>query len=182
MPHIKILVYFCIGKGYLLYHGSLLQNYMRQRIFFFTVPIDTEKLISILKKHLYPGKQIRVLVVDDDLAVRESISRTMKKLDWITDTCADGVEALAYLKEKIPSVILLDLLMPRMNGFQFLTHIREEEQYRNIPVIIFSSKTLDAEERAILENQSVVIISKDLGSRSDLIACIKEKLDYSNEQ
>lgn len=146
---------------------------------FLNKPIDTNKLVETLRKHLYSGNQIRVLVVDDDLAVRESISRSMKKLDWIIDTCSDGIEALAYLKEKIPSVILLDLLMPRMDGFQFLATIRENEKYRNIPVVVFSSKTLDEQERAELQQQSVLIVSKDLGSRSDLIASIKEKLDYT---
>jgi chemosensory pili system protein ChpA (sensor histidine kinase/response regulator) len=97
-----------------------------------------------------PAKRWMVLVVDDSPSVRLMTSRVIEKAGWNVETARDGLEALEKLHTmEPPSVILSDIEMPRMGGYEFVAALREDDALRNIPVIFVSSRTEDRQQAAL---------------------------------
>ena len=86
-------------------------------------------------------KQITVMVVDDSITVRKVTTRLLERNGMQVVTAKDGVDAVATLQETIPDIFLLDIEMPRMDGYELATHIRNEEKLKNIPIIMITSRT-----------------------------------------
>jgi len=90
------------------------------------------------------------MVVDDSITVRKVSSNILKRHGFDVMTARDGVDAIAQLNDKIPDIILLDVEMPRMDGFEFAMFMRNIEQYKNLPIIMITSRTGDKHrERAL---------------------------------
>ncbi len=85
--------------------------------------------------------KICVLVVDDSLTVRRVTSRLLKRQNMEVLTAKDGVEALTFLDERLPDVVLLDVEMPRMDGYELTRHIRRSERLKHLPIIMITSRT-----------------------------------------
>ncbi len=85
--------------------------------------------------------RVTVMVVDDSITVRKVTTRLLERHDMDVITAKDGVDAVALLQEHIPDVMLLDIEMPRMDGFELATHMRNEERLRDIPIIMITSRT-----------------------------------------
>ena len=83
----------------------------------------------------------KVLIVDDSITVRKVTSRVLERNDLIPMTAKDGVDAIAVLEEGLPDVILLDVEMPRMDGYEFATHVRNTERLKDIPIIMITSRS-----------------------------------------
>jgi chemosensory pili system protein ChpA (sensor histidine kinase/response regulator) len=83
---------------------------------------------------------LHVLVVDDSLSVRRAVCLTLEQAEWQTTTAKDGIEALEKLLNFRPDVALVDIEMPRMNGFELLARIRSEADLRSLPVIFLTSR------------------------------------------
>ena len=84
-----------------------------------------------------------VMVVDDSITVRKVTQRLLKRHDYNVITARDGVDAIALLHETIPDVMLLDIEMPRMDGFELATHMRDDDEFKEIPIIMITSRTGD---------------------------------------
>ena len=82
-----------------------------------------------------------VMIVDDSITVRKVTQRLLDRHNFDTLTAKDGVDALTLLLEQIPDVMLLDIEMPRMDGFELATAIRNDERLKNIPIIMITSRT-----------------------------------------
>ena len=82
-----------------------------------------------------------IMVVDDSITVRKVTSRLLKRYDMNIITAKDGLDALDKLEEQIPDVMLLDIEMPRMDGFELATRMKKNDQYKNIPIIMITSRT-----------------------------------------
>jgi chemosensory pili system protein ChpA (sensor histidine kinase/response regulator) len=80
------------------------------------------------------------MVVDDSLSVRRAVCATLEKQGWHTETAKDGIEALEKLMSLRPEVVLLDIEMPRMNGFELLTRIRADARLHDLPVVFLTSR------------------------------------------
>ncbi len=124
-------------------------------------PIDTIELLSALKDHCPSQPTPSVLVVEDEAATREFISRVLEKEGWKIDQAVNGLDALHQLSEAVPDVILLDLMMPEMDGFEFLARMRKNDQWKEIPVVIVTAKTLSNEDRKRLNGSVQTLIRKD---------------------
>src|SRR5262249_40913496 len=85
----------------------------------------------------------------------------------------DGQQALDQLRDRVPSAILLDLMMPVMDGFEFLVELRREDAWRNIPVIVLTAKELSAEERERLNGSVAGILQKGPYSREALLSEVR---------
>ena len=83
-----------------------------------------------------PGKDSYVLVVDDDPDAREILKLVMRNIRLAVKEAQNGIEALELIRAERPSLILLDLMMPVMDGFQVLTHLRSDPETRAIPIIV----------------------------------------------
>ncbi|MDP6572309.1 MAG: PAS-domain containing protein [Rhodospirillales bacterium] len=129
-------------------------------------PVDREKLMSTLRKHC-PGNRRRVLVVEDDAPTREIMKSILKKEKWVVDEAENGLVGLRRVADAMPDVILLDLIMPEMDGFEFLSEIRANENWRGVPVIVVTAKTLTAKDRRQLEGRVMALLSKNA---EDLVA------------
>jgi chemosensory pili system protein ChpA (sensor histidine kinase/response regulator) len=88
-----------------------------------------------------PARTPYVLVVDDSLTVRKITSRLLTREGFEAGTARDGVDALQVLAERVPDVILLDIEMPRMDGFEFAKTVKTDPKLRNIPIIMITSRT-----------------------------------------
>lgn len=86
------------------------------------------------------AEPLKVLVVDDSISVRYSLTRLVESQSWSSFQAVDGVDALEKLEILVPDVIVLDIEMPRMNGFEFMGIIRNDERYKDIPVVMLTSR------------------------------------------
>ncbi|HRJ54032.1 MAG TPA: Hpt domain-containing protein [Candidatus Thiothrix moscowensis] len=83
----------------------------------------------------------RILVVDDSVTVRRVTEKFLNAREYVVATAKDGMEALERVGEFLPDAVLLDIEMPRMDGFELLGHLRRDPQWRNLPVVMISSRT-----------------------------------------
>lgn len=88
-----------------------------------------------------PEGPLRILVVDDSVSIRQVISRLMAEQGWRAETARDGVEALERIREFGPDLIVLDIEMPRMNGYEFLSAVNAQPDLREVPVVVLTSRT-----------------------------------------
>ena len=112
-------------------------------------PIKRERLINLLSAYL-TSDDAEILLVEDDQDSAEIITRAATQAGHKIRHANNGLEGLRALKENRPDVIVLDLMMPEMDGFEFLREIRNSEDFRNIPVIVVTAKTLSEEDRGFL--------------------------------
>jgi CheY-like chemotaxis protein len=124
-------------------------------------PLDAEAVLNSLKRlaHLNGAAIRRVLVVDDDPNVHD-LARQVLGEHYQLDHAADGVLALEAVQAQRPDAILLDLMMPRLDGFGVIELLQHNPEYGNIPVIVITAKTLTAEEAALLQQNVAHVIHK----------------------
>ena len=109
---------------------------------YLTKPIDWERLAAVLQRYECARPPCPVLVVEDDPVMREMLRRRLEKEGWKVIEAENGRVALERMAERQPELILLDLMMPEMDGFQFLDEVRRQEDWHPIPVIVITAKEL----------------------------------------
>jgi CheY-like chemotaxis protein len=87
--------------------------------------------------------RLMVMVVDDSITVRKVTTRLLERNGYQVLTAKDGVDAMGQLQEVMPDMLLLDIEMPRMDGFELATHMRNDERLRHVPIIMITSRTGD---------------------------------------
>jgi len=145
---------------------------------FMTKPIDRARLLGLIKKFSHTKNAV-VLAVDDDPDVRAVIRQAIEGVDLIAAEAANGREALEWLdKNPAPALILLDLMMPEMDGFEFLTRMRKRQDAIDIPIVVLTAKELSDAERLFLAERTILVLSKSaqpVGSIGHAIAAIAER-------
>jgi CheY-like chemotaxis protein len=136
---------------------------------YLTKPVNRKSLLAVLKKHCPDVRARSVLVVEDDGTTRDLLGRTLESDGWRVDEAANGLLALEQVRKNRPDVIVLDLMMPEMDGFEFLRELRHQEEYRNLPVVVVTAKTITAEERERLNGQVTQVLQKGTYSRDQLL-------------
>jgi signal transduction histidine kinase/DNA-binding response OmpR family regulator len=140
-------------------------------------PVDRAELAEALRVHRVPGEERTVLIVDDDPMMLQMTQQTVERLGLRAATAGHGRAALDWLAENPPPrLILLDLLMPEMDGFEFLRVLRERPDRRDIPVLVLTAKTLDAEERAELSQIAQRVVAKGASAHLGLSGVLREVL------
>jgi signal transduction histidine kinase/CheY-like chemotaxis protein len=138
---------------------------------YLTKPIDRERLLAVLARHR-PG--LPILVVDDDPALRELLRRALEREGYVVVEAADGRAALARIEERVPGLILLDLMMPHMDGFEVLAELRTRPAWRGIPVAVVTAKDLAPEERQRLNGHVERVLAKGALGPQALLAEVRE--------
>jgi PAS domain S-box-containing protein len=123
-------------------------------------PIDSERLLAILQPYQTEPSATSVLVVEDNPGNRDMICRQLTKAGWNVLEAQNGLQALSVIQKQQPGVILLDLMMPKMDGFEFIRQLRQHPQWRSLPVIVLTAKDLTVEERQWLDGQTQRIYHK----------------------
>jgi CheY-like chemotaxis protein len=140
-----------------------------------TKPIRHEQLVAVLNKyHVGDSSMNLVMVVDDEEYMRELISMILEAEGWRVFLAENGQVALEHLNDKKPSLILLDLNMPVMNGFEFLTRLRTNTQWQSVPVIVLTGEQLSAEQQTFLNSRVALTVQKQQHSRGELISHIHQ--------
>ncbi len=119
----------------------------------------------------------RVLIVDDDDDVIEVFVDVLGAEGYEPTIARNGREALDLLRGGLrPTAILLDLMMPEMDGFQFTREVRANPDWREIPIVIMTVKDINAEDRALLDGQVSSILQKGACNREELLAEISSRI------
>ncbi len=146
---------------------------------FMTKPIDRNKLIAFLRKLAPATKDVVVLIVDDDADVRDIVKDTVEGVGMKAATAVNGRAALQWLdKNPRPALILLDLMMPEVDGFEFLERIRENEGLDELPVVVLTAKELSEAERNFLAERTLLVLSKSaqpIGALGAALVAIAER-------
>jgi CheY-like chemotaxis protein len=144
-------------------------------------PFDRETILAALA-HISPQRG-HLLVVDDDPQVIELVRQLLADEPYIIETALDGQEALEKISRQRPEVILLDLLMPQMDGFAVIESLHQDPQYRNIPIIVLTAKMLTSEEKRLLQQRVCKVFQKNGLERDILIAELRNVLQaYQNTE
>lgn len=139
-------------------------------------PVDYDRLLTLLQHYCTNSSPTSVLVVEDNTENREMINRQLTKAGWRVLEAENGRRALDVMQIEQPGVILLDLMMPEMDGFEFIRELRQHPQWRSLPVIVLTAKDLTLEERQWLGEQTQRIYSKGDHSRQLLLDEIRNLL------
>ena len=140
---------------------------------FLTKPIDRDRLIALLRPYQTRERRTRVLLVEDDPTQRERIRSWLESQQWQISEAENGRVALDRLTDDVPDIILLDLMMPEMDGFQLITALQERPAWRGIPVIVITALDLTAADRARLNSGVEGILLKDSFDPAQLVATVR---------
>jgi len=136
---------------------------------YLTKPIDRQRLVSILEKYRQDHSPSTVLVVDDEPANRSTLRQMLEKEGFEVTEAENGRVALESMAHTRPSVILLDLMMPEMDGFEFVANLRGREEWRDIPAVVLTAKDITYQDRLRLDGYVTQVIQKEeLGSEAPL--------------
>jgi PAS domain S-box-containing protein len=135
-------------------------------------PIPKRVLLETLQKYILPSSvnESAILLVDDDPKTLELLSETLRSAGYETESVQTGSRALEVLTSKTVDGILLDLLMPGMDGFEVISHIRSRTDLENLPIFVMTGKTLTREELTLLKSQTQGLFQKDAPWQRQLIA------------
>ena len=128
---------------------------------YMTKPVDRDRLLTLVRRFTNRNENAVVLVVDDDPDVRNVVRTTLHKVGLKTAEAINGKVAFEWLSANpLPDLVLLDLMMPELDGFHFLERLREKSEWLNLPVVVLTAKDLTVEERAFLAERTVLILEK----------------------
>ena len=139
-----------------------------------TKPVDRQRLSQILKKYTCANPPCPVLMVEDDPAIRSITRNILEREGWKVTEAENGREALECMEEERPSLILLDLMMPEMDGFEFADRVRQRPEWRFIPIVVLTAKDLTVKERRRLSGSVETILHKDGDSREALLNQVRD--------
>jgi CheY-like chemotaxis protein len=126
-------------------------------------PFDREAILDTLARITSPAKErkpVRLLVVDDDPGVVNVVRQLLEDEPYEIQSASDGQEALRAIAREQPDIILLDLLMPRLDGFGVIEAVEQDPSYRDIPVVVLTAKTLTNDELAGLQQRVSRVMRK----------------------
>jgi len=141
---------------------------------YLTKPIDWKRLTAILHNYKSADATRRVLVVEDDARMRKMLRTRLEKQGWTVIESENGRVALERMADGQPDLILLDLMMPEMDGFQFVEQVRTREGWRSIPIIVITAKDLNEEDRQRLNGYVEGILQKGTYKPEELLREVRD--------
>jgi GAF domain-containing protein/CheY-like chemotaxis protein/anti-sigma regulatory factor (Ser/Thr protein kinase) len=143
---------------------------------YLTKPIERDRLLAVLRAH---RRDHPVLVVDDDVTLRQLLRRMLEPEGYTVVEAENGRVALDRLSSVAPSVVLLDLMMPEMDGFEFVTEFRRNEAWRGIPIVVITARDLSRDDRERLNGYVQKILQKGVHGRDQLLAEVRDLVAVS---
>jgi len=148
---------------------------------YLTKPVDRDKLVDLMRRYRAREGLTRVLVVEDDITQREHLRSWLEPQHWRLSEAENGRVALDRLREGEPDVIILDLMMPEMDGFQLVAEIQKHSTWRRIPVIVLTARDLSKEDRERLNSGIETILMKGTFTATDLIERVRQVTGKQHE-
>jgi CheY-like chemotaxis protein len=127
-------------------------------------PIDRERLAAVLRKYSRLRDSNPILVIEDDANTRELLCAILAKDGWAVRTAENGKIAMKMVAETRPSLVLLDLMMPEMDGFSFVDEFRRRPDVGEVPIVVLTAKDLTTEDRKRLNGHVESIMLKGEGT------------------
>lgn len=140
---------------------------------YLTKPIERDRLSAILRKYQHTASDRTILLIEDDSATREMTRRTLEKEGWTVTEAENGCIALERLAIQQPELILLDLMMPQMDGFAFVKQLQQNVLWRDIPVVVLTALDVTPEDRLRLNGYVENILQKGAYSVEELLMQIR---------
>ncbi|MCQ6557111.1 hybrid sensor histidine kinase/response regulator [Paenibacillus mendelii] len=144
---------------------------------YLTKPVERERLIKVMEKYIEKRSEHQVLVIEDDSTATEFMTKLLLREGYSVAHAGNGRLALEQLSKEIPSLILLDLMMPEMDGFQFIAEMRKQKDWNSVPIVVMTAKTITAEERQMLNRHVTNIMQKGSLDYSTLVAEIRKCME-----
>jgi CheY-like chemotaxis protein len=148
---------------------------------YLTKPIEWPRLHEVLARYREHADNNDVLVIEDNPDTREMFTRNLEKEGWTVRTAENGREGLQRMNDALPALILLDLMMPEMDGFEFMEAFREHPDWRGIPVIVVTAKELSEEDRNRLNGQVTLIMEKGHFHKDELLKEIQQLISMQTQ-
>jgi signal transduction histidine kinase/CheY-like chemotaxis protein len=149
------------------------RGYSLGAVDYLTKPVDREQLHRALSRYYSAGDDSAVLLVEDDIDTREIMARTLEKAGWAVSEAGNGQEALDVMASVRPRLILLDLMMPVMDGFGFLAALRARPEWQQIPVVVVTAKDLTGDDRDRLNGMVEEVLEKNACTREQLLEHVR---------
>ncbi|HKJ16074.1 MAG TPA: response regulator [Xanthomonadales bacterium] len=146
------------------------KGYMLGATEYLTKPVERRRVIDIISKLKRDGENQRVLIVEDDSDTREMMALWLKNAGWKVTTAVDGREGLEAWDSAPADLIILDLLMPNMDGFEFMEEMRDKPGAANARVIVITAKDLTREDLTRLKGSVERIIQKTSRSTDEILS------------
>jgi signal transduction histidine kinase/CheY-like chemotaxis protein len=142
-----------------------------------TKPVNRARLAQILNKYTCPNPPCPVLLVEDDATTRDMMRANMEREGWKVSEAENGRVALERMERERPRLIVLDLMMPEMDGFEFAARVRQRVEWRSIPIVVLTACDIGPEERLRLNGYVETILQKPGDSRDALLSQLRDFLD-----
>jgi CheY-like chemotaxis protein len=143
---------------------------------YLTKPIERDRLSAILRKYQSISSSHTILLIEDDTETREMMCRTLEKEGWTVKEAENGCIALEKLEIDQPDLILLDLMMPQMDGFAFVKQLQQNVFWSSIPVVVLTALDITQKDRLRLNGYVENILHKGAHSIEDLLIQIQNLL------
>jgi signal transduction histidine kinase/CheY-like chemotaxis protein len=141
---------------------------------FLVKPVDRRRLRDVLNIHR--GVHRRILLVDDDKGTRKVMKNLVTREGFLVMEANDGREALQQLENAVADLILLDVMMPGMDGFEFIEQLRSRPEWRSIPLVVVTAKDLSDEERQRLSGHVESISQKSASAPQDMLQKLRSAI------
>ncbi len=142
-----------------------------------TKPIDREQLTEVLGKVKTQARGTHVLVVEDEPTTRTVMRRILEMGGWSVQEAENGKVALEELQRRLPDLIVLDLMMPEMDGFEFVGELQGNEEWRSIPVVVVTGAALKEEDSARLDGYVAGVLRKGQFTRERLVTIVRDLVE-----
>jgi CheY-like chemotaxis protein len=149
------------------------QGFMLGASEYLTKPVDRRQLLAVLRRFRPLQPAAPALIIDDDEAMRDVLRKMLEKDGWMVAEAENGQAGLELVSKHPPALVILDLVMPEMDGFEFAEALRKEPAWRSIPIIVLTSKDLTGDERRWLNGRVDRIIQKGGSNREELLTEVK---------
>jgi hypothetical protein len=145
-------------------------------------PINRATLVTLVEKYKPRTKGSenglgRILIVEDDSVTRDLLQRTLKDEGWVVIEAENGRVGLEQLAAEKPDLILLDLMMPEMDGFQFITELHSTADWQSIPIVVITALDLTTSDRMRLNGYVQQILQKGAYNRDELLNEVRAQVN-----
>src|SRR5258708_1998539 len=141
---------------------------------YFVKPVDRDRLLDRIRR-LTSGRpsRARLLLIDDDAAVHALLEEELASLGYTIETAFTGESGLRVAREAVPDLIILDLMMPGMSGFEVAGALKDDVLTANIPILVLTSKEISADDRLELQSKVATFVQKGKSAREQLVREIR---------
>lgn len=140
---------------------------------FLSKPLQRDQLMGILDKYIEKRSEQTVLVIEDDETTSEMMTKLLRKEGYAVTQAGNGRIGLDRVAEEVPALILLDLMMPEMDGFQFIVELSKREAWSAIPIVVLTAKTITSEDRLQLNGYVNAVLQKGSFDPRSLLAEVR---------